>query len=377
MIISQIIGGKLSLEHEVRNTRGVYFITDVLKDTKIVLMDTEGFYQPLDTVDPIPKQDFTLEFMKRTTGLLILVVNRITTHDVLSLNTIIRYYQNNSGFKNMIVVHNLKDIHEVESMEHYRTGLMNTFGLSLDLNFPFELLQKAGSKEKSKQIIHLICGNKHTLSELFDRTIERLRTNICGVPLEAIGLRFEITSAMIGTLYKHYALDPKLLEGRNMLDAFVFNQNQGLEIIEYKNPTGYKRRSDRENNTTSNDVGMYWYIDRNDYKTSQEDSFVKVVIEGGGLFLHDAKLDITNEKTVQFSGTREKLDDENMKKDCIQILDLPFGLMRTQRAKNFTNQSVKQRPSGLIIFNLLITEDIEEMIILDESRFAKTDLDDV
>jgi len=113
-LMNCLIGAEVMKASDVYHTKGEdIFINDT------VMIDTEGFYQPLDTEEPFVRQDLLMYHMKYWCDVLVLVVDRILEHELRLMNDIIREYFGSQIVKQIIIIHNVKTISRKENLVAY------------------------------------------------------------------------------------------------------------------------------------------------------------------------------------------------------------------------------------------------------------------
>jgi hypothetical protein len=109
------------------NTRGLSFKTvSVDSGTNLVLLDTAGSYSPVKVVNELSVMEkeatemFLLDIVFELSDYFICVVNDFTSLDQRYLDRLSRNLQNspNKTFREVIVVHNLKEVENEEVLDH-------------------------------------------------------------------------------------------------------------------------------------------------------------------------------------------------------------------------------------------------------------------
>eukprot|EP00457_Paulinella_chromatophora_P000419 gb/GEZN01000419.1/.p1 GENE.gb/GEZN01000419.1/~~gb/GEZN01000419.1/.p1 ORF type:complete len:1217 (-),score=225.46 gb/GEZN01000419.1/:414-4064(-) len=108
--------------HEVNNTKGL----DILVTGNYMLMDTEGFNQPLDVAEPYVKRDFIMSQLREWCDALVIVVDRLTVQDLQLLDETTNYFVSGGTLHKLIVLHNVKTIRSRKGLENHAMCVKKT-----------------------------------------------------------------------------------------------------------------------------------------------------------------------------------------------------------------------------------------------------------
>jgi len=121
------------------NTKGLSFKhVNVDNGTNLVLLDTAGSYSPVKVVNELSvlekeaTEKFMLEMVLELSDYFICVVNDFTSLDQRYLDKICRNLQNSTSkiFREVIVVHNLKEVDTQEILDHlWETQVTQIYGM--------------------------------------------------------------------------------------------------------------------------------------------------------------------------------------------------------------------------------------------------------
>jgi len=355
-MVIEILGNlDYRLSSEIISTKGIHF--HIVESSQTVFMDTEGFHQPLNTSEPFIKRDFITEFVKRVANTIIIVMDRLTTHDIDSFNKLKSFYQNNNSFGRMIVIHNIKTIHNEENLKTYQDNLNDHFNCKKKGDW-FSTQEASTVALKRKVVEHYFVGNKFSLKDIFNKVMNEIKTKLSSGIIN-INVKKELCSAIGFTVFKHYNTKPTLVDEKESHRHFKFDIDGGSEIIRISQGIVLNKRT--IDIQLDSNIKMNYLIDGNDYKDQDENQFIKVIIEAPGVDPKEAIIRVVNSNTIEFSGRKYINDLDGI--DVVERLDLPHDLNRVQAGKQFIEKQRKDGFSnkfGVFMIKVLSNEDFDE-----------------
>eukprot|EP00047_Mylnosiga_fluctuans_P024913 m.175820 g.175820 ORF g.175820 m.175820 type:complete len:601 (+) comp9953_c0_seq4:91-1893(+) len=163
-LINCIFGNKSFKHSPVTYTRGFeLFIPNEGKGSAII-MDTEGFSQPLTNEDPFMLRDFVMNLAIPNATVVVFVVGYIDLTDLQILDEIRQTMRGRVTQAGQIyVLHNLPSISAREDMDTYRSSVQKNLHLQQDHDATaqaFSGLRLKPNPENNFQEYHLFIGNK-------------------------------------------------------------------------------------------------------------------------------------------------------------------------------------------------------------------------
>lgn len=136
------------LQDPIVNTKGMSLYVKKAAGQP-VLIDVEGFAQPLTTMDPYFLRELAMQFCVSVSRCIILVVNQIDLADLLLINNI----RNIARGVIVVVLHNLMTISRKADMDAYKQQIMRSLHLEQGLINDFALSNKDGTE------VHYVIGD--------------------------------------------------------------------------------------------------------------------------------------------------------------------------------------------------------------------------
>eukprot|EP00808_Paulinella_micropora_P010949 g80417.t1 len=113
-ILNLLTGKQDFMSSSIKSTKGL----EMLLLGESLFVDTDGFNQPLDVIEPYVKRDFITSHLKYCGSSMVIVVDRITMQDLQLLDYMTDLFATSHGM-DLTVLHNLKTITNVQALEVY------------------------------------------------------------------------------------------------------------------------------------------------------------------------------------------------------------------------------------------------------------------
>jgi hypothetical protein len=196
-----------NLGDQVENTRGLVFFDTKVMGTPAVIVDTEGFHQPMAGDSPAAKEDFIIDFMGRTCDFLVLMVDRLSTQDVPVINRILRWHQCKANtFATLVIVHNVQSITTPKNLKAYMRQLGDIFDASPGQD-EWVLEQMTGQDiglNKQPIIRHYFLGNALEMPDNAVEVVSSLRRSIAAGNKARTKLKQCLTQSLKTVVAKYY-----------------------------------------------------------------------------------------------------------------------------------------------------------------------------
>jgi len=124
---------------EVNNTKGQILFPRMISkhggkaSEPILLIDTEGLFQPIEGADPDFLKQVLLEQIMNLADMVIMVVDHINSFELEFLKDLASVYDSSRILKKIFVVHNLKTITEEAKLTEYINQVKGTLALTDDI----------------------------------------------------------------------------------------------------------------------------------------------------------------------------------------------------------------------------------------------------
>jgi hypothetical protein len=159
----------------ITNTKGIeYLVTD-----DYILVDTEGFNQPINTTEPMVKRDFVINHLRGWSDVIIFVVDRLMENDMIMLDRLLEITELNK--QTIYLVHNVKSIKKEEVMMKYRDKVL--IGL-----FELDQNKRRTTAVKSSDDIRVELANQEQLNITRRRGVFAVTQTFRGRPINHVFL---------------------------------------------------------------------------------------------------------------------------------------------------------------------------------------------
>jgi GTPase Era involved in 16S rRNA processing len=343
----------LKLGHQVNNTRGIDFYSDVIKSRQVTLIDTEGFFQPIENDDPIIREKFIMELMQNSGDILIVVFDRISTHDIKPITEMMRFYQDSKFLKSLLIIHNMKHITTRVNLDTYAQKVCQLFDGKLDEKICRVFANvKVGPFKTAKQVIHLIHGDMNLLQNEFKETIEYIRGSCSTVLPSMIDIKESIIRAALKTASEYFTISPDAEEKKAL-----YIDDSGCIIDDGVTFKDKKRDISREPTSPfkTSQVTCNFIVTEDGIKNN----YITLVVDGSGIKFDTFKINISKDGVIMLSFSKMILDGSKM--NLININEeviSPYLLTRTTNDIIKDNATKRLENKGFILVNLKLGVDL-------------------
>eukprot|EP00808_Paulinella_micropora_P001312 g75563.t1 len=119
-ILNLLTGKQDFMSSSIKSTKGL----EMLLLGENLFVDTEGYNQPLDVIEPYVKRDFITSHLKYWCNSMVIVVDRITMQDLQLLDYMTDLFRT-SNTMDLTVLHNVKTITSVQALEAYAERIIS------------------------------------------------------------------------------------------------------------------------------------------------------------------------------------------------------------------------------------------------------------
>jgi GTP-binding protein EngB required for normal cell division len=359
-IIGHLLHNK-SLGNQIVHTKGLNVYLKEEDNGTTLLIDSEGFYQPVDSESPFQKQDFIIELMKQSCDLLIIVLDKLTTNDVKPLRSITEFYQSNDCIRQLYVVHNIKTITDPKVLDSYLENICKFYhGDIIKGKKDCKIMRtytQTQSQRAVKPIDHMVMGHYNNLGQLFRDQIGRLNQSISGLAPVQVIFSSSIKRAITITLFKYYSIEYNLIRtaGEESNNTVIIDGDLKIESKNFED----KSRNHQLNldQLQSSSLNLYWFIEDEHYSENYKSNYVTVVVDCAGIFGR-IDVEIVTSSCIQVTGMKKRKDTDDLI-ELLEQVDIDVRLREDDQAVIFCNK-VSEQDDGTRIFHALTSVNLEK-----------------
>jgi len=205
-VVNWITNCDIAKPDSVTNTKGEYIFCGKVFKKQVVIVDTEGMFQPVIGAEPHVMREFIIEQTMNTATQVLFVLDLLHDHELALLNLLIHSFAHSHNSVNGFhVIHNRKDLNDQKGVDGYRDQLLRHFS---DKNNPdFTRLEEdriVQAIEEKRSVCHYVLGHQKHMKAHNAKHIEHLQTVISVDSGSTVTFSQGLTRALKYTMTKYY-----------------------------------------------------------------------------------------------------------------------------------------------------------------------------
>jgi hypothetical protein len=341
------------LGDEVDNTKGMRFYHELVGGKRVIMTDSEGFFQPVENDDPIIREKFIMEFMKNSGDMLLVLFDRITTHDLKPIKEMETFYQESKYFKSMVIIHNMKNIKKIENLVKYSKKVCDLFNATPDPDNDMLLNSFVRDTDKPKQIQHLIVGDMYQLPDPYKRCVNFLKGGISASGTSKVNFKQVVAITTLKLLNNFYAVPYTAISEAKSGESKIVRIDRGSIHVDEKFASSLNR-------TASQNVFSSPFQSRklssNFVLTvaGREMGYITLVIDSSGIDPSSVYIELPPDGSVLIKCMKKSYDIKGISQsEIVESIESPVALIQQKFAVAGAMATIKRDTSGYILINFM------------------------